>query len=250
MQIEILQGVSIALYAGASIAHNHKQTQVSLAWLACSLHIISASLALGGINSFSLNAAHAVNFSTAFLVLGFLLSSIRNNTAILGIVLYPFAAIFNLIAILSELPSGEPISGAIMAHILLSVIAFSIIALGALEAVLIQILRFRLKNRKMNAIDSMMPPLQTLEKILFQTIGSGTFALSIAILTGAYFVDNFFSIDLVPKTALTLMAWTLFSVLLIGRHWLGWGGQLAVRITLAGYGLLFVGFIGVKLFFG
>jgi ABC-type uncharacterized transport system permease subunit len=102
----------------------------------------------------------------------------------------------------------------------------------------------------MNALDSMMPPLQTLDKILFQTIGFGTLVLSTAIITGAYFVDHFFSPTLIPKTTLTLMAWALFSMLLIGRYWLGWGGQLAVRMTLAGYGFLFLGFIGVKLLFG
>lgn len=250
MQIEILQAGCIAIYTAASIAQGKKQIQASLAWLGCSLHIVNACLALGNIDYFSLNAAHAVNFSTAILVLGFLISSLRNDILILGLVLYPFAAISNLIAIISPIPPGEPISIAIMIHILLSVVAYSIIALGALEAVLIQILRYRLKNRKVNAIDSMMPPLQTLEKILFQTIGSGTLVLSTAILTGAYFVDHFFSPELIPKTTLTLMAWGLFSTLLIGRHWLNWGGQLAVRITLAGYGLLFLSFIGIKLLFG
>ena len=249
MQIELLQAGCIAVYAAASIAQGKKQIQASLAWLGCSLHIVNACLALGNIDSFSLNAAHALNFSTAFVMLGFLVSSLRNDILILGLVLYPFAAISNLIAIISPIPQGEPISIAIMIHILLSVVAYSIIALGALEAVLIQILRYRLKNRKVNAIDSMMPPLQTLEKILFQTIGSGTFVLSTAILTCAYFVDNFFSSELIPKTTLTLMAWGLFSALLVGRHWLNWGGQLAVRITLAGYGLLFLGFIGIKLLF-
>ncbi len=248
MQIEILQASCIAIYIAASITPHKKHTQTSLAWLGCSLHIVSTYLALSDMHFFPLNAIHAINFSTAFLILGFLVSNLKNDISILGLVLYPFAAICNLLAIISPTPQGETISIAIMIHIMLSVIAYSILALGALEASLIQVLRYRLKNKKTNTIDSIMPPLQTLEKILFHTITSGTLILTTAIITGAYFVENFFSFELIPKTTLTLMALGLFSILLIGRYRFNWGGQLAVRMTLAGYGFLFLGFIGVKIF--
>lgn len=250
MPLEILQGVCIALYIGASIAQSKAHIQAPLAWMATGLHIVSACLALGDMNHFSLNAVHAINFSTAFLMLGFLINSLKNHIAVLGLVLYPFAALCNLIALITPIPPGEPISMAVMFHILLSVFAFSTIALAALQAVLIQTLRLRLKNRQINTLHSIMPPLQTLEKMLFQTIGIGMLILSTAIVTGAYFVDGFFSAALISKTTLTSMAWALFSSLLIGRYWFNWGGQLAVRITLAGYGLLFIGFIGLKIFVG
>lgn len=247
--IFLFQFAAIVLYVIACLLKNQRTAQQSLAWLACALHIISSTAKLGGLDDFALNAAHAVNFSTAILVLGFLISSLSKDIIVLGIALYPFAALCNLIAIFSPLPAGQAISSGLMVHILLSVIAFSIIALGALEAGLIQILRYRLKNHKMSGRMSMFPPLQTLDTLLFQTILCGTLVLSAAILTGAYFVDQFFSPELIPKTALTLMAWLLFSVVLAGRTKLGWGGQVVSRITLTGYFLLLLGFIGVKLLF-
>ncbi len=249
MQIEILQAVSILLYVIASFTQANKQMNNTMAWLACAFHLVSATLALGGTDGFALSAAQAINFSTAFVVLGFLVSSTRHDIQILGKPLYPFAVTFILIAMVAPKPAGIQITPQIMIHILISVVAFSIMALAALEAVLIQLIRFRLKNHKMNAINSMVPPLQTMEKLLIQTIKSGLILLSASIITGAYFVEQFFSLQLVPKTTLTLMAWLLFSILLAGNSWLGWGGKVLTRVTLAGYFLLLLGFIGVKWFF-
>jgi len=247
VQIELLQILSLSFYIAATLSVYRGHQQTSFAWLACIIHIYGALVELGGSSQFSMNGAYAVYFSTAFVVLGFLMSNLRNNIHILGFFLYPFAALSNVFALVAPLPTGHEISFALKSHILLSIIAFSTIALGALEAILIYILRNRLKNHKTNALDSFMPPLQTLETLLFQTISIGTLILSAAIITSALFVDNFFAIALLPKTLLTFMAWGLFTVLLIGRRFFGWRGQLVIRITLVGYGLLLISFIAAKL---
>ena len=36
----------------------------------------------------------------------------------------------------------------------------------------------------------------------------------------------------------------MFAGLLAGRRWRGWRGRTAVKFTLAGFGLLLIGFIG------
>ena len=57
------------------------------------------------------------------------------------------------------------------------------------------------------------------------------------------FIDDIFAQSLVHKTVLTtLVAWLLFSVLLWGHYQLGWRSQTAVRLTLAGFFLLMLGF--------
>lgn len=249
MQIEIVQAVSIVMYIIASMTQSNKQVNITMAWFACAFHLISSTLALGGTSAFALNAVQAINFSTAILVLGFLVSSIRNDILIIGKALYPFAATGILIAMVTPKPHGIVITPGIMAHILISVVAFSIMALAAVEATLIQLIRARLKKHKVSAINKMIPPLQTLEAMLMQTIRCGLIILSAAILTGAYFVEQFFSLQLIPKTTLTLMAWLLFSILLIGHSWFGWAGRVVTRVTLTGYFLLLLGFIGVKWFF-
>jgi len=71
--------------------------------------------------------------------------------------------------------------------------------------------------------------------------------LSIAILTGIFFIDDMFAQHLVHKTILSIVAWCLFSTLLVGRHLLGWRGTTAIRWTGGGYILLMLAFFGSKL---
>ncbi len=71
--------------------------------------------------------------------------------------------------------------------------------------------------------------------------------LSIAIVSGFVFVDDFFAQHLVHKTVLTIIAWLLFSTLLWGHYQLGWRSSTAVRLTLAGFVLLMLAFWGSKL---
>ena len=52
---------------------------------------------------------------------------------------------------------------------------------------------------------------------------------------------------LVHKTVLTIIAWILFSILLWGRHQLGWRSQTAVRFTLAGFAMLMLAYFGSKM---
>ena len=64
---------------------------------------------------------------------------------------------------------------------------------------------------------------------------------------GILFVEDIFAQHLVHKTALTIVAWILFSILLWGRYKLGWRSQTAVRFTLAGFALLMLAYFGSKL---
>ena len=71
--------------------------------------------------------------------------------------------------------------------------------------------------------------------------------LTVAIASGAVFVNDIFAQHLVHKTVLTIIAWLLFSLLLWGHYQLGWRSQTAVRLTLAGFIILMLAFFGSKL---
>ena len=64
---------------------------------------------------------------------------------------------------------------------------------------------------------------------MFRLIGAGFGLLTLALFTGFVFVTNLFTQNLVQKTALSLIAWALFGVLLIGRIRFGWRGRSAVN---------------------
>jgi len=70
--------------------------------------------------------------------------------------------------------------------------------------------------------------------------------LTLSLFTGFVFVTNLFTQHLVHKTVLSLFAWTIFGVLLIGRVRFGWRGRTAVGWTLFGFGVLALAYFGAK----
>jgi ABC-type uncharacterized transport system permease subunit len=64
--------------------------------------------------------------------------------------------------------------------------------------------------------------------------------------TGFAFVTNLFTQHLFQKTVLSILAWLLFGVLLIGRVRYGWRGRSAVLWTLSGFAVLALAYFGSK----
>jgi ABC-type uncharacterized transport system permease subunit len=132
------------------------------------------------------------------------------------------------------------------AHILLSMGAAALLFAAAVTAVLLVVLDRRLRARRLADLPSVLPPLETLEKIMFRSIGAGFALLTLALFTGFVFVTNLRAQHLEHKTILSLAAWVVFAVLLIGRMRYGWRGRFAVRWTLAGFGTLVLAYFGSK----
>jgi ABC-type uncharacterized transport system permease subunit len=132
------------------------------------------------------------------------------------------------------------------AHILLSMGAAALLFAAAVTALLLVFLDRRLRTRRIADLPSGMPPLDALENVMFRLITAGFGLLTLALFTGFVFVTNLFTQNLVQKTILSLIAWLLFGVLLVGRVRFGWRGRSAVRWTLSGFGVLAVAYFGVK----
>jgi ABC-type uncharacterized transport system permease subunit len=92
-----------------------------------------------------------------------------------------------------------------------------------------------------------MPPLAVIETILFRLILTGWLLLTLSLASGLVFVDNLFAQHLVHKSALSVLSWLLFGLLLLGRWRLGWRGRRAVRWTLIAMAVLALAYFGSKL---
>ncbi len=132
------------------------------------------------------------------------------------------------------------------AHILLSMGAAALLFAAAVTAVLLVFLDRRLRTRRIVDLPKVLPPMDSVEKVMFRLIGGGFALLTLALLTGFIFVTNLFTQHLVHKTVLSLIAWVIFGVLLIGRTRYGWRGRSAVRWTLWGFGFLLLAYFGSK----
>ena len=132
------------------------------------------------------------------------------------------------------------------AHILLSMGAAALLFAAAVTALLLVFLDRRLRTRRIADLPSVLPPLDALERVMFRLIGAGFALLTLGLFTGFVFVTNLFTQHLIHKTVLSLIAWAIFGVLLIGRIRFGWRGRSAVGWTLSGFGVLALAYFGSK----
>lgn len=217
-----------------------------LGLLAHGLHLFPVLLTEQGLFLSFFNAASLISFSIITLVL---LCLLRMSVHILLVPLLSLGAITVLCA--QFLPEGnlQPINEApgILAHILLSILAYGMITIAVFQALVLLIQDQQLRKRPVSTLIKHFPPLQSMESLLFGLLWSGWLLLSLSLITGWLFLDNLFAQHLVHKTLLSCIAWLVFGILLWGRHQLGWRGHKAIRWTIAGFFLLMLAYFGSKL---
>ncbi len=184
----------------------------------------------------------------AWLIAGLvLISSLRKPLNNLFVALFPLAAVTVILAALTpQTAPAKPYDAGIISHILSSILAYSVFTIAAVQAVLITLQDRQLRNHHTRGIVSALPPLQIMEKLLFEFLWTGQALLTLSLVTGVLFIDDFFAQHLVHKTVLSLMAWVVYAIMLWGRHQRGWRGIAAIRWTLGGFCFLMLAYFGSK----
>lgn len=210
-------------------------------WLLYRLLFTAQGLDLGFFNSASLIGLEIVLIT--------LIASLRQPVVNLGLIIFPVVGASALAAWLA--PPGELLIAntdwRLGAHIIISLSAYSLLAIAAAQAMLLAVQDYRLRHRQTDRLIGILPPLEVMERLLFQMIGAGFALLSLALFSGFIFVDNLFAQNLVEKTLLSIVAWCVFALLLWGRWRFGWRGHVATLWTLGGFGALVLAYFGSKL---
>ncbi len=199
-----------------------------------------AGLDLGFFTIFSL-----VGWLVALLLLS---SAFRHPIECLGILVMPFTAIALVLGEVSEqhLYLPHTLEAGLKFHIIISILAYSLLSIAMIQALLLYIQDLQLHNKHPGGFIRSLPPLQTMESLLFRMIGLGFIFLSISLISGMLFIDNLFAQHLVHKTILSIIAWLLFAILLIGRWKFGWRGRTATRWAMSGFVMLMLAYFGSK----
>ena len=177
-----------------------------------------------------------------------LLAALLNPVENLAILLLPLASLAILLDIIFPIEHTliPAVAAELKLHIFLSLLAYSLFIIAAVHALLLATQDRHLRNRKPGGFIRALPPLQTMENLLFQMIGLGFFLHSLALITGIIYLENMFTQHLVHKTVLSIIAWFIFAILLWGRWRFGWRGTTAIRWTLGGFIALFFAYLGSK----
>ncbi len=140
----------------------------------------------------------------------------------------------------------QDVSGGLILHILLSIIAYTILMLAACQSIVLALQERLLHNKSPIGILRRLPPLQRMEAVLFQFIWIGLIMLTLSIGSGFVFLADMFAQHVAHHTILALVSWVVFVTLLIGRHAFGWRGTTATQWTLVGFGFLVLAYFGSK----
>jgi len=175
------------------------------------------------------------------------LSNIKEPIHSLYLALLPISAVTLVLALISSsTKSTAVIPYSLQAHILTSILAYSFLAIAALQALLAGYQNWQLKHKHQNTLMRTLPALETMEKLLFKLIWLGEILLTASLLTGFYVYDDFFAQQLIHKVTFSIVAWLIYAVLILGRYYYGWRGQRAINWTWVGFSGILLGYLGSK----
>ena len=228
-------------------AFNH--SIAALAGLALSGHGLVLYREILVETGFNLGFFHALSLVCWVIAVLAVLIGLYRAMSNLVVIFFPVAAL--ALALQSVVPSASIIPGGAAAglkmHIILSVAAYSLLTIGALQSLLLAFEETRLRNRQPVQIMNILPPMQVLEELLVQTLTIGFFLLSLSLVTGLVFMHDMLGQQLSHKVVLSIIAWIIFAVVLWGRWARGWRGRKLIHWTLGGFASLLLAYFGSKL---
>lgn len=237
------------LASGIEANERSKYLALGIGIIATLSHIISLYHIVITPRGLNLTFFHVLSLTSWVASVMVLLSALKKPLENLAIAILPFTAVALLLQSLSVNDSSaiEVVGAGLKAHILISILSYGLLTLAALQAILLAIQIRYLRNRHPGGFVRALPPLETMDTLLFRLIGVGYVLLSLSLLSGVTYIENIFAQHLVHKTVLSFAAWVVFAILLWGRWRFGWRGRTAVRWTLSGFVVLMLAYFGSKL---
>ncbi len=173
---------------------------------------------------------------------------------------YPVEALYPLVlaaaALCAPLPAffpGRHLPQAVpfefRLHLIFGMFAYSLFTVAMLHAVLIAKVENRLHGTPgLTGPLTQLPPLLSLERMIFWLIGAAFAVLSVTLVLGMAYSEEFLGrlMRFEHKTVFIVLSWLIFGLLLAGRWLYGWRGRTAVRWTLAGFIVLMLGYPGSR----
>ena len=133
-------------------------------------------------------------------------------------------------------------------HIMSSLLAYSLFALATLLAWLMLWLARDLRQHRLSPSISFLPPLLSIEKLMFQSITMGFVSLTIALLSGMLFSEYVFghAFTWTHKIIFGLASWMIYAAILVLRWRQGARGKKIAMAVIVGFVLLMLAYAGSK----
>jgi len=239
---------ALLIYKQLGTAHRQRWVAMAPAIVAMLLQATALNALIIQPQGLNLGFFAAFSLISWLIAIQILLSSIYRRIESLGIIIFPISGIASIVASLHFSDHLINITNnAVQGHIMVSVIAYSLITLGAFQAGLLAYQDRSIRQHHPGGFIRFLPPLHDMETLLFQFLGFGFICLSASLLSGFIYVEDIFAQHLVHKTVLSIVGWIILGVLLFGRFKFGWRGKTAINWTLSAFIFLMLAFFGSKL---
>lgn len=223
---------------------------LSLAFGAVVLHALVVFQLLVHPGGLDLRFVNALSLVSCMVALLFVLAAVTRPIESLGVLILPLAAGMLVIGWLwpGSHAATLPASPLLSAHIIISLLAYSLFSIAVIQSLALAIQARALRSHQPHDMLRALPPLETMEGLMFQMIAVGFLLLTLTLVSGAVFSEELFGKPLrfTHHVILSLIAWGVFGVLLLGHWRFGWRGRTALRWTLSGFTLLVLGYFGSK----
>lgn len=168
----------------------------------------------------------------------------------LQLLLYPFAALSMLAAAQWPAPGADyAVDNMPFAlHVGASVLSYSLFGIAALLALLVLLLNRCLRNHRISPLISFLPPLLSLEKLMFQSMLAGFVLLSISVGGALLFPLEIFGkpLALTHKSVFGVLSWLVYAGILLLHRTRRWRGHTAALWCVAGFVCLMLAYVGSK----
>jgi len=140
----------------------------------------------------------------------------------------------------------NPLNFETAVHVATSIVAYGAIAYAGTLAILLSWQHLKLKEKPLSPLISALPPLDAMEYLFLRTVQTAWVVLTIALVTGIIYVEDFWAQQLAHKTALSVLAWCGMA-LALWQHFQNGGVTRTMRKTaIAAAALLCIGYLGSK----
>jgi len=200
---------------------------------------------VNGLNMGIFNALSLLSWIIAALILATSFTQPVENT---GIAALPLAAIALIVEMTfpSEHLVSKTVPTGLKLHILISILSYSLFSIAAVQATLLAVQNKHLHSKRPGGFVRALPPLETMETLLFRIIAVAFVLQSFSLLSGAFYLKDMFAQHMAHKVVLSVGAWMVFAILLVGRKRHGWRGKTAIRWTMSGFITLLLAYVGSK----
>lgn len=132
-------------------------------------------------------------------------------------------------------------------HILLSLMAYGMLSISMLYACQLAYIKYQLKHKKRILLTGSLPPLMSVESILYKLMTLGAGVLVIALLTGFLFVPNMMAEGYAHKTILSSISLVCYVACIVLHNTIGLKARVTIVLNLLGLTLLTLGYFGSRL---